>query len=455
MFRSTATNARFRATGISGRRTGANERGAALLAALCFATVLTIALGSYISVCYRTLELSTRSLQNTHSINLAETGMEDALWTLNKNDWSAWAISGTTATKSITGFSFGSGITGAINLSITNYDGASGTPTITATGSVTRPNGNTVNRTLTSASARAPLFVNALAATTGMVKLTAASSTSVVDSYDSSVGLYAAQSPGYSAILAAGSTSTDTATVQLTNAQVKGYVTTLSSGPSYSTSATLKGPQTDSSTRVDTARTTTSPYQPIFDIKSVTGAGTNIIPPTTGGTMTLGTAGATVPSIYYCTGINMTGTAKITVQGPVKIVVSGAFYVGVNGGTPSIQVKSSGTMEVSVSGDIGIYGNGIDNESKVPQRVAIYGTHTLTIPDMNTTTDFHGIIYTPYGDFKVWSNNAIYGSIVARNVTFSGTAPSIHYDLNLRNQVFSGIDTPFAISEWRETTNGS
>ena len=50
------------------------------------------------------------------------------------------------------------------------------------------------------------------------------------------------QTPGFSAIVSSGSTSTSSATVQLTNAQIKGYVATLSTGPSYSTSGKLVGP---------------------------------------------------------------------------------------------------------------------------------------------------------------------------------------------------------------------
>lgn len=81
-----------------------SERSAALLAALCFATVLALALGSYISVCYTTLQMSSRTVQSTRSVELAETGMEEALWALNKNDWSGWTLSGSTATKTLTGF---------------------------------------------------------------------------------------------------------------------------------------------------------------------------------------------------------------------------------------------------------------------------------------------------------------------------------------------------------------
>ena len=427
-----------------------HDRGAALLAALCFATVLALAIGGYITVCYRSLALSTRSNQGTFAVQLAEAGMEDALWALNKDDWSSWSISGTTATRTISGFSYGNGATGQIGVTIANYDGSAGTRTVTAVGTITLSDGSTIRRTLASTATRAPLFVNAIAGTTGAVKFTAAGTSSVIDSYDSSAGLYTAQTPGYAAVLSSGSTTTSSATVQLTNAQVKGYVATLSTGPSYSTSARLFGPATPGTTKIDSSRISTSPYQPVFEIETPTGAGTSLSNPS--GNLTLGTAGASSATLYYSTGINMIGSTKVTVAGPVKLVVSGNFYVGLNGGSPSFEVATTGTLEVFVSGDIAIYGNGMNNLTRAPERMAIYGTNTLTVPDMNTAVAFYGVIYTPYGDYKVLSNNAIYGAIVARNVTFSGSAPVMHYDLNLRNQTFSGVDTPYAMSNWRETS---
>src|SRR5581483_1033848 len=109
--------------------TRGRERGAALLAALCFATVLAIALGSYITVCYRDLQMSGRSLRASTSVELAELGMEDAVLSLNKSDWSGWTISGTTATKAVGGFSFGGSVTGSVAITVTNYDGSTGTRT--------------------------------------------------------------------------------------------------------------------------------------------------------------------------------------------------------------------------------------------------------------------------------------------------------------------------------------
>lgn len=93
---------------------------------------------------------------------------------------------------------------------------------------------------------------------------------------------------------------------------------------------------------------------------------------------------------------------KITVAGPVQLAMNpgSAFYIGLHGGTPYIQLNAGASLEVFTTGDI-----------------------------------------------------AIYGALVAKKVIFSGSTPAIHYDLNLRQRVFAGLDTPFAVSNWNETGN--
>jgi hypothetical protein len=449
-------------------RSKGGQRGSALLAALCFATVLTIALGSYLTLCYTTLATSTRNLNSTHSIELAEAGMEEVLWTLKANsnagDWSGWSIVGTTATKTIANYAvYNNGATGSMTLTVTNYSNTTGTRNVTVTGTMTASDGTVLSsRTVTASAAPAPLFVNALAATTSNVVFSGAGS---VDSYDSSLGLYGSQTPTYSATVSSSATVnavTPAATVQLVNTQVKGYVASLySGGPSYSSSAKVIGPTTPLTTRIDTSRISTSPYQPVFTIKTISGTGTSLDSLLiANATTTIGTPGASTPTLYRSTGINMTGTTKLVIDGPVQLVISGNLYVGLNAGatsTNAIEVTANGSLEIflpNASCDMAIYQGGLRNLTKDPSKLAVYSNSTLSVPDMNTTTDFYGVIYTPTGDLKVISNNGIYGAIVARKVWLSGTAPVVHYDLNLRNAVFSGIDTPYAISNWRESGNG-
>ena len=417
--------------------------------------VMALALGSYLALCSQAMQLSSRNLNGGHSLELAESGMEDALWALNGSNWTGWTVSGTTATKTTNGFTYDNGVTGKIVTTVTNCNVTGATRTLTVTGTTTLANnGATSSRTLTATSTPAALFVNAVAAVGGNVTF---SSGGTADSYDSSLGDYSTQTPTYSAIVASSAAATSSANVILTNAQIKGYAATLyGSGPAYSTSGKLIGPATPGTTKIDPSRISSSPYQPVFDIKTPTGTGTTVFNPTTNSTTTLGVSTDTSPRLYYCNGLDLTGTTKIIVDGPVQLVMTGggAFYVGLHGGTPSFQVNATGSLEVFTTGDIAIYGGGISNASKNPKNVAVYGTNTLTVPDMNTTTPYYGVIYTPAGSFTVAGNTTtIYGSVVAKKVALTGSTPAIHYDLSLRNATFAGIDTPFAVANLNETTS--
>ena len=429
-----------------GHRKLSGNRGAALLAAMCFTLVLAIALGSYITTCYRSLQMSSRNMNSGHSVELAETGMEEALWAMHEASsnssysWTGWTLNGTTATKTLTGFTYDNNATGTVSLTITNYNSTTATRSITATGTTTLSDGTTSSRTLTSTSAQAALFVNAIAGTTGKVKFKSAGT---VDSYDSSINVdpNVGQTPGYSAIISSGSTSTSSATVQLTNAQIKGYVATLSTGPSYSTSGKLVGPTTSASVKIDATRQTTSPYQPIFE-ETVPSAPT----PLPSGTATIGTAGGST-AYYYANDIDLSAAQTLTVNGPVVLVVSGHLYV-----SGSIVIASTGSLEIHLAGDLAIDGNGITNQTKLPKKLAIISTSNgWDSYEMGTNTPFYGVIYTPYNSLTVSNSQTIYGSIVAKSVTFN-LNPTFHYDLNLRRVAFSGIDTPYAVANVREST---
>lgn len=438
---------------VAAQRRFSSSRGAALLAALCFATVLAIALSSYITICYRTLAMSARNMQGTRSVELAETGMEEALWMLNNgaNDWSSWTVTGTTATKTITDFTYDNGVTGQIGITITNYDGSTGTRAVTVTGTTHLADGTDVTRTLTSSSAQVPLFVNAVAGTTGKVKF---KSGGTVDSYDSSTDINAA-TLGYSAVISSGSTSTSSATVQLNNAQVKGYAATLSTGPSYSTSAKLIGSATmpiaanraPTNSWVDLSRMSTSPYQPIFDENVPSGA--SIALP--GGTATIGTPGAAASTLYTATNVSIGNGTTLTVDGPVVLTVSGNLTVS---GTGKIVITTNGSLEIHLAGDLALDGNGIQNNTKLPRKLLIMAKadNIYDSLEMGTNTAFYGVIYTPNNSFTVSNSQTIYGAIVAKSVTFNAS-PVIHYDMDLRHEtrgVFSGVITPFGVSNWRE-----
>lgn len=111
------------------RRSWTDSRGTVSLLVLSLVTVLAISLAGYITVSSRSMRLANRVFLNGLASNLAESGVEQALWTLNESDWTSWTAVGggalasgdTVAVRTITFAStkYGSsGVVGSINIRI-------------------------------------------------------------------------------------------------------------------------------------------------------------------------------------------------------------------------------------------------------------------------------------------------------------------------------------------------
>ena len=93
------------------------QRGSVVLVALCLTIVLGVVVVGYVAACARTMEMSNRSFCTTSSVQLAEIGMEEALWSLDQAlntsgySWPGWdPPAGNTITKTLSGFATNIGI---------------------------------------------------------------------------------------------------------------------------------------------------------------------------------------------------------------------------------------------------------------------------------------------------------------------------------------------------------
>lgn len=328
----------------------------------------------------------------------------------------------------------------------------------------------------------APLFPNALGATTSTVPAIRLATSGTIDSYNSNslAGTYASQAVAggannYSAILSAPSVTISGA------ATIKGYITspTLSFYYGYTY---VVGPSSPAIPKVDARRLTTSQYVPSFDIQSVSG-GSNL-PAAQGngtwlyeGSRSLGTAGATAPSIYNLTRTYVGGSTTsglyldessdvLTINGPVILNVSGLLYTSGGG---RIIISSTGSLELHFSGQmyIGDSGgtSGIINQTLDPTKLLIVSNSTYSSSNYHylwTRQPFYGRIYMPDAYLHVWNSGFdrdIYGAISAKTIYFNHTA-HVHYDTLLRTMTGTGIynssaggtfiDSPYEIKLWRE-----
>jgi hypothetical protein len=171
------------------------------------------------------------------------------------------------------------------------------------------------------------------------------------------------------------------------------------------------------------------------------------------GTATIGNPGGVTPEVYSATNVSLTGSQELTIDGPVTLVISGNLTIA---NTAKIRITSTGSLDIHLGGDLSLKGNGIQNDTKLPRKLILQAKadNIYDSLEMTTTQPFYGVIYTPYNALVVGSAQTIYGSIVAKSVTFN-VSPTIHYDVDLRDSVrgvFEGIITPYAVSGWRETS---
>lgn len=433
-----------------------------VLVALCLTIVLGVAVAGYVALCGHAMVLSNRSFCYTSSTQLAETGLEEALWTLNQARntpgyaWPGWTLASPvvngaftpTATMApLTGFATNKGIPGVVNVAVENYGSA--TPTITAHGILQMPDGITIDKQLKIKVQPATLFTSAVGAYSSTSYTI--NWTDTIDSYDTSLGTdYSAQTPTDQAIICAPNVSVNAA-------NILGYVVTGGSAPTFTTPGTVKGLNTSMGVTRDLSRIIGNANQSLFDILPDAS-----LPGENGGTLSSGSSdlNPTVLTRYFYGDLTLATGNTLTIEGPVIIVVSGNLSIHDYG---SIIIKGNGSAQIIVAGSIDIQGGGIDNQTKLPRNLAVFRRSaagassayfnvdgTTYSSRLQTAVPFYGVIYDPYGSLVVYGPSAVYGSLVANVVAVCYGNGAIHYDLNLRHATFSALSTSYDVAQWLE-----
>ena len=438
--------------GIASKR-----RGSALLATLCFAGVLSLAVAGYLAVCYRSLVVSNREINSSHSIELAEIGMDEALWALNNGFDASWVFAAGNATKTLTDpefpshppypdpssvpFTYDNGAKGSVLVKVESY--LSANPVITVSGSMTLADGSIITRRLRSNAKPAQLFTNAI----GAIDSVTFAAGGLVDSYDSSYiphPTYDPANPTFTSVVSG-------TNVDLGSAAIYGFAATkgtmLQNQPGAKVTGTISG------TGIDLSRVSQSARQPVFDV--VSPSVTPSFDPITHlsqltNTMTL-TSGA-----YQFDSIDLPDGAELRIQSDVVLKVTNSVRT-TGSGRIFIDDSTNASLELQIDENDGhgliLQGDGIVNPSGQAQKVSILVGRNYTgdaASSIDMAGNFYGSIYLPNDTLTVANNPAMYGAMVAKNIMFTGSAPQFHYDAALRGISFAGVSTPFALVQLRE-----
>jgi Tfp pilus assembly protein PilX len=436
------------------------QRGSALITVLILAAVTAVIGASLISHAALESRLATRSLFQAVALNLAEGGIEEGLYALNRGSfasadgWSVASDSTSSFVKTITGIAL-TQATGEIYVRVDAPSGSA--PTVVAAGLVRIPNQPPLAKQVRIGTRRRKPWSNGMVAKNDITFSVASS----VDSYDSSVGAYNASTNRTDRATIA-TNSAAVGAIELTGASsIYGYVATGGSDPTVALGriygATSPGVPASPTSYVDPARVRRDFATNLPNIAAPTGTGYNL------GNLSVGffgvtnlprtgdTPGANGRYLYFANSVSVSLLGTLNVKGPVDLVVSGnttvalggQFKVGGSGSTdPSLNLYANGNVSLSV------FANEIAATSISPEKATIWGTNTTaqTI-SISVLSSFTGTIYAPNATLNLSLGADIYGAMVAKDVNVS-VYGQFHWDSRLANVEADGFG--YGVSAWAE-----
>ena len=433
------------------------RKGSVLIVALLITALIALALGSFINLNLTSSRLAKRTLNGYVGLNLGEAGIEEGVWSINrfaagdKAAWNGWTQSGGAAWHKFADFDLNPGISGSVKVYVDQYAPTVGlSPKVIALAAVERKGETPITKMLEVTLRRRSHFANALVAKERLVfhgintsvdswnsDPDKSSLTPPID-YDAGVradhGSIAAGSPAVNALL-------------VNHAQVWGYAATGGAPPQLNSDGSIRGANTPLGVSLDPTRVSTD-----FNADFPT------IPMPTDGVLvdsigaTLGTLGT--KTRWRCDSLVLTGTQTLTIQGDVTLIITatpGTAGVSVTG-QASIIIPAGSSLTLYSESDLLIAGSGLGNANVQAGTCTIWGCDRSTLGQsfqLAGNGTLKSAIYAPNADIQVNGNGDIMGSIVGRNISFTGNA-AFHFDEALANAGGAGS---FAVGKWRELTS--
>ncbi len=424
------------------------KSGSILLVVMIIALGLVATIGSFIGLSVHSIKSANRSLYANGALNLAEAGLEEALYSLNSVDWTGWTTSGSTATKSWTTETLGSGVTTEIKVKVFNY--GSKTPNAVAEATAFVPNSPNVTKQIAIEMGKTSYWANGIVAKEEVIFK---GGNAKVDSYKSNDPTYSTGGKYDSAKKndkgSVGSVSVNTDAISVSNAEIYGYAATGGSTPTVGNNGKIYGKNTPVGTTVDPDRIATDFTSNFEDVDVPTNAST-VLGAVSGTTTIAGTTTAGATTYYKASSLDNSNGETTTITGNVTLIVT--TDVTIKG---TFELAADATLVLYIAGDMDVGGTGIANMDGLPENFQIFGSSTTSQTiKLHGSGAVQGVIYAPYASVELkggGTSGEMMGSVVANDVFINGTY-DFHYDEALAEVDASKI---FSLSSWRELTDAS
>ncbi len=455
------------------------RRGSLLIVTMLLSAIIAISLTSYIRLSRTTLTISNRAFYNNAAVNLAEQGVEEAMYALNQNvantayTWPGWTIAGSDAYREWTGVTLSQGATASYRVYVYNNSAANvaaktiiSRSRVTLGGIATAP----IDKWIKVTCRKTSKFANGLVAKDSILFN---GNNATVDSWNSDPDNNTATAaiPYSSGVKhdlgSVGSISVSVGAVAVNNADIYGYAATGGALPAVGSQGRI-GPFGTGNGVMDMSRVNTD-FTANFDpVTAPAGSYSNYggvintnesLPRATDTTM-----GTGIYAGYYmieADSIDLNNKALTITNKVILKLTNTSTSIDLGGNTNTkIAVNTGAMLQVYGAGDMKITGGGIMNggsnlgTANQPINCQFYGTKTTGIPQdiqIGGNGVLSAVVYAPNGSLKINGNGDVLGSYVANDITVVGNS-LFHYDEALGN--FGG-NNPFRISVWKELTTAA
>ncbi len=427
------------------------RRGSVLIITMLLMAVLALVLGSYFNLSLTSSQQTRRIFDRNTAFHLAEAGVEEAVWSYNQvlagvpDGWSDWNTDGVAAWRKLTDFSLTPGSSGSVKVYASNITPTkTNQPVILAESTVQTGNTAPVTQMIEVTLRRRSFFANGLTATR---KLLFRGSRTLFDSWASDPDQDPSTAPveyGTAIRSDLGGIATgasDDSDLLLRHAEIHGFVSTAGAIPHVGDDGFI-GPFGTAPGVVDPSRFATD-FNADFPVISAP-TDTSFIYPLGS---TLGLVGQATR--WHTPFIKLFGFQTLTILGHVTLVVTappGTSAIDITG-FAAILIPKGSTLTIYVEGDVKISGQGLGNGNVQPASCKMWGTNiteTGQVIGIRGRGSLRTVIYAPNGDVTINGNGHVMGSIVARDITFTGNA-AFHHDLSLADLT---DHAPFGVKDW-------
>lgn len=417
------------------------KRGSVLVGTIGIAIIGASVIAGYLTMSLNEYKLSQRTFKLQAAMNLAEAGLELGMNSINTKNWTGWTAVGSDGYfRDITNVTFADSRVARIRVYVEDYDSL---PILVSEGRTVEPNGSEIFKQVRVDMQTRSLFANGL---TAKDTINFNGNSVSVDAYDSTLG------PWNSTLNrddegSVASISVENGALDVGNGDIWGYLATGGGSFDIGPNGSVKGEDTPSGVKVDPLRTTDD-----FDADLPDAEAPSLIADYT--SLSAGDIGdpsaswSSDPDVYVInSNVSFSGYNHVNVVGPTVMIVDGDFSFS---GQAELNILGPDAyLELYVSGDVSLVGQGVLNDEQKPEAFQLWGTATSGAGQTIKVAgngDFAGVVYAPNSDLEIKGNGNISGAAVGEDITITGNA-AFHYDLNLKN--FKN-DGSFGIRRWRE-----